>query len=146
MLPNQRGNFKFWELLWVTAIFGKHVVNLCIWLPRNNIKRILRLYDLCLVVCYRSNGCFSSLQSIGYHYFICCQRCFIYSELKDDLMFLFLSVTSRFSCLASSGSSLFSRDSFSVLSFVGSSQTSHCRRGARLVVRADSVGISNCLL
>lgn len=56
------------------------------------------------------------------------------------------SLTSRLSCLAAPSSSFFSRDSFALLSYVGTSQTSHRRRGARLIVRADSVSISFILV
>ncbi|KAK2654699.1 hypothetical protein Ddye_014555 [Dipteronia dyeriana] len=44
----------------------------------------------------------------------------------------------RLSCLAAPNSSFFSRDSFSVFSYVGPSQTAHRRRGARFIVRAES--------
>ncbi|PPD99562.1 hypothetical protein GOBAR_DD03426 [Gossypium barbadense] len=42
------------------------------------------------------------------------------------------------SYLGAPSSSLFSRDSFPLLSYMGSSQTSHCRRGARFIVRAET--------
>ncbi|KAH9712973.1 hypothetical protein KPL71_020198 [Citrus sinensis] len=48
------------------------------------------------------------------------------------------SIASRLSCLAAPSSSFFSRDSFSLFSYASPSQTSYRRRGARLIVRADS--------
>ncbi|KAK8673814.1 hypothetical protein V6N13_112125 [Hibiscus sabdariffa] len=47
-------------------------------------------------------------------------------------------VTCTMSYLGASSSSLCSRDSFPLLSYMGSSQTSHRRRGARFIVRAES--------
>ncbi|GAV69132.1 DnaJ domain-containing protein/DnaJ_CXXCXGXG domain-containing protein/DnaJ_C domain-containing protein [Cephalotus follicularis] len=48
------------------------------------------------------------------------------------------SFTSRISNLAAPSSSLFSSDSLPLLTYVGSSQTSYRRRGARFIVRADT--------
>ncbi|KAJ6990942.1 chaperone protein dnaJ A6, chloroplastic [Populus alba] len=47
-------------------------------------------------------------------------------------------INNKMSYLAAPSSSLFSRDSFPVLSYTGTSQTSNGHRGARFVVRADS--------
>ncbi|KAE8709613.1 Chaperone protein DnaJ [Hibiscus syriacus] len=49
-----------------------------------------------------------------------------------------LGVTNTMSYLGSSNSGLFSRDSLPFLSFMRSSQTSHHRRGARFIVRAET--------
>ncbi|KAF5737997.1 dnaJ 1 mitochondrial-like [Tripterygium wilfordii] len=46
--------------------------------------------------------------------------------------------SNKMSFLGASSSSLFSRDSFPVLSFIESSQTSHQQRGSRFMVRTDA--------
>ena len=66
------------------------------------------------------------------------------SKLWKCLMCLYqllCSTTSSISFLSAPSSSLFSRGSFPVVSYPGSSQTSQRRRGARFTVRADSVSV-----
>ncbi|KAE8655866.1 Chaperone protein DnaJ [Hibiscus syriacus] len=60
--------------------------------------------------------------------------------VPNRIMTARLGVTSTMSCLGmgSSNSGLFSRDSLPLLSFMRSSQTSHHRRGARFIVRAET--------
>ncbi|KAH1073342.1 hypothetical protein J1N35_025670 [Gossypium stocksii] len=61
----------------------------------------------------------------------------IRSYVPNRLMTAQSGVTST-SYLGAPSSSLFSRDSFPLLSYMGSSQTSHCRRGERFIVRAET--------
>ncbi|XVF15223.1 hypothetical protein REPUB_Repub09cG0132300 [Reevesia pubescens] len=62
----------------------------------------------------------------------------IRSYVSNRIMTAQSGVTSTVSYLGAPSSSLFSRDSLPLLSFVGSSQTSHRRRGARFIVRAET--------
>ncbi|KAK6237980.1 hypothetical protein QUC31_003449 [Theobroma cacao] len=62
----------------------------------------------------------------------------IRSYVTNRIMTTQSGVTSRINYLGAPSSSLFSRDSLPLLSSVGSSQTSHCRRGARFIVRAET--------
>ena len=62
-------------------------------------------------------------------------------NVTDILYQLLCSTTSSISFLSAPSSSLFSRGSFPVVSYPGSSQTSQRRRGARFTVRADSVSV-----
>ncbi|KAG4212088.1 hypothetical protein ERO13_A02G142300v2 [Gossypium hirsutum] len=60
------------------------------------------------------------------------------SYVPNRIMTARLGVTSTMSYLRASNSGLFARDSLPLLSFVGPSQTSHHRRGARFIVRAET--------
>ncbi|XWS44955.1 hypothetical protein CRYUN_Cryun15aG0094300 [Craigia yunnanensis] len=60
------------------------------------------------------------------------------SYVPNRIMTAQSGVTSTISYLGALSSSLFSRDSLPLLSFVGSSQTSHRCRGAQFIVRAES--------
>ncbi|XVF61598.1 hypothetical protein PTKIN_Ptkin08bG0143100 [Pterospermum kingtungense] len=67
-----------------------------------------------------------------------CPQFTIRSYAPNRIMAARSGVTSRISYLAAPSSSLFSRDSLPLLSFAGSSQTAHRRRGARFIVKAET--------
>ncbi|PPD75679.1 hypothetical protein GOBAR_DD27392 [Gossypium barbadense] len=60
------------------------------------------------------------------------------SYVPNRIMTARLGVTSTMSYLRASNSGLFARDSLPLLSFVRPSQTSHHRRGAQFIVRAET--------
>ncbi|KAF9678885.1 hypothetical protein SADUNF_Sadunf07G0082700 [Salix dunnii] len=62
----------------------------------------------------------------------------IRSDMPNRMLTAQYGINNKMSYLAAPSSSLFSRDSFPVLSYTGTSQTSNGRKGARFVVRADS--------
>ncbi|KAM3709688.1 hypothetical protein ACJW30_02G192100 [Castanea mollissima] len=65
-------------------------------------------------------------------------QCMLRSYVTNKIPTSRYCTTSSISFLSAPNSSLFSRGSFPVLSYPGSSQTSHRRRGTRFTVRADS--------
>ncbi|XP_030973528.1 chaperone protein dnaJ A6, chloroplastic-like [Quercus lobata] len=65
-------------------------------------------------------------------------QCMLRSYVTNKIPTSRYCTTSSISFLSAPSSSLFSRGSFPVVSYPGSSQTSQRRRGARFTVRADS--------
>ncbi|XP_065849100.1 chaperone protein dnaJ A6, chloroplastic-like isoform X2 [Euphorbia lathyris] len=60
------------------------------------------------------------------------------SYIQNRIVSCHYGLNSKVNYLGAPSSSLFSRDSFPLLSFIGPSQTSHRRRGSRFIVRADA--------